>query len=185
MLLQALHRDRQQRLELWQVRWFIISIFMVLSQVPEFFMGCLCFRYMNSQECLVGPGTDFLADYKLLLRADLDTFPTPRFRGLWPEGVLVDRNYQTNFGLRRWFTQEWEFFSFRYFIDILCQKVWTWNLYKLILEVLTILQCWYRILDSLCVVIHELSLTLLGFTSPVLLINKNPRYVMNGTWPMQ
>ena len=56
---------------------------------------------MNSQECLVGPGTDFLADYKLLLRADMDTFPTPRFRGLWPEGVLVDRNYQTNFGLRR------------------------------------------------------------------------------------
>ena len=115
MLLQALHRDRQQRLELWQVRWFIISIFMVLSQVPEIFMGCLCFRYMNSQECLVGPGTDFLADYKLLLRADLDTFPTPRFRGLWPEGVLVDRNYQTNFGLRRWFTQEWEYCAKKWF----------------------------------------------------------------------
>ena len=58
-------------------------------------------RYMNSQECLVGPGTGFLGDYRLLLRADMDTFPTPRFRGLWPEGVLVDRNYQTNFGLRR------------------------------------------------------------------------------------
>ena len=55
---------------------------------------------MNSQECLIGPGTDFLADYKILLRADMDTFPTPRFRGFWPEGVLVDSHYSTNFNLR-------------------------------------------------------------------------------------
>ena len=71
---------------------------------------------MNSQECLVGPGTDFLADYRILLRADMDTFPTPRFRGLWPEGVLVDRNYQTNFGLRRGLSQWLEFGK---------QKVWS------------------------------------------------------------
>jgi len=57
-------------------------------------------KYMNSQECLIGPGTDFLADYKILLRADMDTFPTPRFRGFWPEGVLVDSHYSTNFNLR-------------------------------------------------------------------------------------
>ena len=57
-------------------------------------------RYMNSQECLVGPGTDFLASYRLLLRADLDTFPTPRFRGLWPQGVYVSKEYYTNFNLR-------------------------------------------------------------------------------------
>ena len=25
-------------------------------------------QYMNSQECLVGPGTDFLQDYRTLLR---------------------------------------------------------------------------------------------------------------------
>ena len=55
---------------------------------------------MNSQECLVGPGTEFLAKYRILLRADIDTFPTPRFRGFWPEGVLVDKKYGTNFGLR-------------------------------------------------------------------------------------
>ena len=55
---------------------------------------------MNSQECLIGPGTDFLADYKILLRADMDTFPTPRFRGFWPDGVLVDSHYSTNFNLR-------------------------------------------------------------------------------------
>ena len=55
---------------------------------------------MNSQECLIGPGTEFLADYRILLRADMDTFPTPRFRGFWPEGVLVDSHYSTNFNLR-------------------------------------------------------------------------------------
>ena len=57
-------------------------------------------KYMNSQECLIGPGSDFLADYRILLRADMDTFPTPRFRGFWPEGVLVDSHYSTNFNLR-------------------------------------------------------------------------------------
>ena len=57
-------------------------------------------KYMNSQECLIGPGTEFLADYRILLRADMDTFPTPRFRGFWPEGVLVDSHYSTNFNLR-------------------------------------------------------------------------------------
>jgi len=57
-------------------------------------------KYMNSQECLIGPGTEFLGNYKVLLRADMDTFPTPRFRGFWPEGVLVDKHYSTNFNLR-------------------------------------------------------------------------------------
>ena len=37
--------------------------------------------------------------YSVLLRADLDTFPTPRLLGNWPEGVLVDRGYFTNHGL--------------------------------------------------------------------------------------
>ena len=33
--------------------------------------------YMNSQECLFGPGSEFLGQYSHLLRADLDTFPGP------------------------------------------------------------------------------------------------------------
>ena len=36
--------------------------------------------YMNSQECLFGPGSEFLGQYSHLLRADLDTFPGPRYR---------------------------------------------------------------------------------------------------------
>ena len=55
--------------------------------------------YMNSQECLYGPGSEFLSQYTILLRADLDTFPTPRFLDYWPEGIIVDRNYHTNFDL--------------------------------------------------------------------------------------
>jgi len=55
--------------------------------------------YMNSQECLVGPGSEFLSKYKLLMRVDLDTLPTPRLLGFWPDGVLADRAYGTNFGL--------------------------------------------------------------------------------------
>ena len=55
--------------------------------------------YMNSQECLYGPGSQFLSQYTLLLRADLDTFPTPRLLGYWPQGIIVDRKYFTNFGL--------------------------------------------------------------------------------------
>ena len=54
---------------------------------------------MNSQECLVGPGSEFLSKYKLLMRVDLDTLPTPRLLGFWPDGVLADRAYGTNFGL--------------------------------------------------------------------------------------
>ena len=56
-------------------------------------------NYMNSQECLYGPGSEFLSQYTLLLRADLDTFPTPRLLGYWPQGIIVDRKYFTNFGL--------------------------------------------------------------------------------------
>ena len=54
---------------------------------------------MNSQECLFGPGSEFLSQYKILLRADLDTFPTPRLLGYWPEGVIADKGYSTMMGL--------------------------------------------------------------------------------------
>ena len=56
-------------------------------------------RYMNSQECLYGPGSEFLSQYSVLLRADLDTFPAPGLLNYWPEGVIVDKNYYTNHGL--------------------------------------------------------------------------------------
>ena len=57
--------------------------------------------YMNSQECLFGPGSEFLAQYTILLRADLDTFPTPHMLDYWPgQGrVVVDIQYSTNHGL--------------------------------------------------------------------------------------
>ena len=72
---------------------------------------------MNSQECLYGPGSEFLSQYSHLLRystvqystvqyshllrADLDTFPTPHLLGYWPApgSVVVDREYSTNHGL--------------------------------------------------------------------------------------
>ena len=54
---------------------------------------------MNSQECLFGPGSEFLSQYKLLLRAALDTFPTPRMLGYWPEGVIADKGNGTMMGL--------------------------------------------------------------------------------------
>ena len=55
--------------------------------------------YMNSQECLYGPGSEFLSQYNILLRADLDTFPTPHMLNYWPKGVVVDIQYSTNHGL--------------------------------------------------------------------------------------
>ena len=55
--------------------------------------------YMNSQECLYGPGSEFLSQFTLLLRADLDTIPTPGFLGYWPRGIIVDTNWQTNHNL--------------------------------------------------------------------------------------
>ena len=35
---------------------------------------------------------------QVLLRADMDTFPTPRLLGFWPKGVLVDKGYGTMMG---------------------------------------------------------------------------------------
>jgi hypothetical protein len=53
---------------------------------------------MNSIDCIIGPGTDFLNEYKILLRADIDTFPTPYLLGFWPEQVVVNRFYGTTHG---------------------------------------------------------------------------------------
>ena len=53
---------------------------------------------MNSVDCDFGPGTDFLEDYRLLLKADIDTFPTPYLFGLWNEYMVVNRFYGTTHG---------------------------------------------------------------------------------------
>jgi len=45
--------------------------------------------YMNSQECLYHPSASFLLTYKVLLRADLDTFPTPGMLDLWPTRDVI------------------------------------------------------------------------------------------------
>ena len=50
---------------------------------------------MNSVECNIGPGTEFLLGYKMLLKADIDTFPGPALLGNWPNQILVNRHYGT------------------------------------------------------------------------------------------
>ena len=52
--------------------------------------------YFNSMECLIGPGSEFLEHYNVLLRADLDTFPAPKLLDWWPEGVAVER-YESSY----------------------------------------------------------------------------------------
>ena len=52
----------------------------------------------NSMDSIIGPGTDLLKDYKLLLRSDVDTFPTHYLLGYWPEQVVVNRFYGTPHG---------------------------------------------------------------------------------------
>jgi len=54
-------------------------------------------KYLNSQECLFNNASRFLRSYKILLRADLDTFPTPKMVGYWPKDVICNRNYFTTF----------------------------------------------------------------------------------------
>jgi len=51
--------------------------------------------YLNSQECLANPAASFLKEYKILIRADLDTFPTPGMINLWPRDVICNRNAVT------------------------------------------------------------------------------------------
>lgn len=48
------------------------------------------YNHLNSLECLANsPTADFLIKYKILLRADLDTFPTPGMLRLWPATDLI------------------------------------------------------------------------------------------------
>lgn len=52
-------------------------------------------NYLNSQECLFNPQAEFLLKYRILLRADLDTFPTPSMVNYWPKDVICNRNAGT------------------------------------------------------------------------------------------
>jgi len=52
-------------------------------------------KYLNSQECLFNEASRFLRSYKILIRADLDTFPTPRMVGYWPKDVICNTNAAT------------------------------------------------------------------------------------------
>ncbi|XP_023347024.1 uncharacterized protein LOC111715861 isoform X2 [Eurytemora carolleeae] len=47
--------------------------------------------YINSHECLVNPNSGFLTKYSHILRADIDTFPTPGIVGFWPDKVLANK----------------------------------------------------------------------------------------------
>jgi hypothetical protein len=51
--------------------------------------------YLNSQECLFNPAAAFLQHYRLLLRADLDTFPTPAMVNYWPKDMICNKNAGT------------------------------------------------------------------------------------------
>lgn len=52
-------------------------------------------NYLNSQECLFNPAAAFLLSYRVLIRADLDTFPTPAMLGYWPTDIICNRNAGT------------------------------------------------------------------------------------------
>ena len=53
--------------------------------------------YLNSQECMFNADTSgFLLRYKLLMRADLDTFPTPALVDFWPWDIICDTHAVTN-----------------------------------------------------------------------------------------
>ena len=48
-------------------------------------------KYLSSQECLFNKVTSrFLVKYRILIRADLDTFPTPALLNYWPETVICN-----------------------------------------------------------------------------------------------
>ena len=58
-------------------------------------------HYLNSQECLANPDTSgFLKRYRILIRADLDTFPTPALIDYWPQDIIVNTQALTNHNLK-------------------------------------------------------------------------------------
>ena len=58
------------------------------------------YNHLNSLECLYNNQTSaVLRGYRTLLRADLDTLPTPRMVGLWPRDMIAHRGAGTTFNL--------------------------------------------------------------------------------------
>ena len=58
-------------------------------------------HYLNSQECLANPAASgFLKRYRILIRADLDTFPTPALIDYWPRDIIVNTKALTNHNLK-------------------------------------------------------------------------------------
>ena len=54
-------------------------------------------HYLNSQECLANPAASgFLKRYRILIRADLDTFPTPALIDYWPRDIIANTHAVTN-----------------------------------------------------------------------------------------
>ena len=59
------------------------------------------YNHLNSLECLASPNvSEFLTKYRVLIRADLDTFPTPALADLWPRDLLCNAHAGTNHNLR-------------------------------------------------------------------------------------
>ena len=58
------------------------------------------YNHLNSLECLYNnESSAFLTGYKTLLRADLDTMPTPALAGYWPEDLVAHRGAHTTWHL--------------------------------------------------------------------------------------
>ena len=56
------------------------------------------YSHLNSLECLFNTNvSEFLTKYRVLLRADLDTFPTPALADLWPRDLLCNTHAGTNY----------------------------------------------------------------------------------------
>lgn len=61
------------------------------------------YHYMNSINCLIGKDSDFLEDYDLILRSDVDAFLTPAWNSYFPDiyttgggGYVNDENTKSN-----------------------------------------------------------------------------------------
>ena len=58
------------------------------------------YNHLNSLECLYNnESSTFLRGYKTLLRADLDTIPTPRMVNFWPDDLVAHRGAGTTHSL--------------------------------------------------------------------------------------
>ena len=64
----------------------------ILSNPAEF----LNYRFINSISCLVGDQANFLDNYNLILRTDVDTFLTPAWNSFYPQLYTVGQGRYAN-----------------------------------------------------------------------------------------